>query len=145
MYSNTLGRVVYRIRSSFRSNNFKFIKKSLACTGKAQSLSCPAYQIVLCNASLSTLINWSWWRHQMETISALLAICAWNSPVTGQWRVALMFSLICAWINDWVNSREPGDLRRHYAHYDVIVMFDNIITCILRYCSGACVNNAKRL
>ena len=25
----------------------------------------------------------TWWRHQMETFSALLAICAGNSPVTG--------------------------------------------------------------
>ena len=27
---------------------------------------------------------WSWWRHQMETFSALLAICAGTSPVTGE-------------------------------------------------------------
>ena len=26
----------------------------------------------------------SWWRHQMETFSALLAICAGNSPVLGE-------------------------------------------------------------
>ena len=26
----------------------------------------------------------SWWRHQMETFSALLALCAGNSPVTGE-------------------------------------------------------------
>ena len=26
----------------------------------------------------------SWWRHQMETFSALLAICAGNSPVPGE-------------------------------------------------------------
>ena len=26
----------------------------------------------------------SWWRHQMETCSALLAICAGNSPVPGE-------------------------------------------------------------
>ena len=70
----------------------------------------------------------SWWRHQMETFSALLALCAGNSPVPvnsphkGQWRVALMFSLICARINDWVNNREAGDLRRYRGHYDVIVM-----------------------
>ena len=32
------------------------------------------------------------------------------------------FFLICAWINGCVNSREPGDLRRHRAHYDGIVM-----------------------
>ena len=26
----------------------------------------------------------AWWRHQMETFSALLAICAGNSPVSGE-------------------------------------------------------------
>ena len=45
-----------------------------------------------------------------------------NSPHKGQWRGALMFSLICVWINDWVNNRETGNLRRYRAHYDVIVM-----------------------
>ena len=33
-----------------------------------------------------------------------------------------MFSLICAWINCWVNNREAGDLRRHRVHYDVTAM-----------------------
>ena len=33
-----------------------------------------------------------------------------------------MFSLICAWINGWVNNREAGDLRRYRDHYDVTVM-----------------------
>ena len=42
-----------------------------------------------------------------------------NSPHTGQWRGAL----ICAWINGWVNNGQAGDLRRHRAHYDVIVMY----------------------
>ena len=46
-----------------------------------------------------------------------------NSTHKGQWRSSLMFSLICVWINDWVNSREAGDLRRHRAHYDVTVMW----------------------
>ena len=45
-----------------------------------------------------------------------------NSPHKGQWRGALMYSLICTWINGWVNNREAGDLRRHRAHYDVTVM-----------------------
>ena len=45
-----------------------------------------------------------------------------NCPHKGQWRGALTFSLICAWINGWVNNREAGDLGRHSAHYDVIVM-----------------------
>ena len=45
-----------------------------------------------------------------------------NSPHKGQWRGALMFYLVCARINGWVNNREAGDLRRHPAHCDVIVM-----------------------
>ena len=45
-----------------------------------------------------------------------------NSPHKGQWRGALMFSLICVWINGWVNNREAGDFRRYRAHYGVIVM-----------------------
>ena len=30
------------------------------------------------------------------------------------------------WMNVWVNNREAGDLRRHCAHYDVIVMANAI-------------------
>ena len=52
-----------------------------------------------------------------------------NSPHIGQWRGALVFILICSWINGWVNNREAGDLRRHRARYDVIVM------CIMFNCN----------
>ena len=45
-----------------------------------------------------------------------------NSPHKGQWRGALIYSLICVWINGWVDNREASDLRRYRAHYDVIVM-----------------------
>ena len=51
-------------------------------------------------------LQWSLWRHQMETFSTLLTICAGNSPVSGQWRGALMFSLIYTRINGWVNYGE---------------------------------------
>ena len=45
-----------------------------------------------------------------------------NSPHKGQWRRALIFYLICAWTNGSVSNRDAGDLRRHRAHYDVILM-----------------------
>ena len=32
----------------------------------------------------SNALPLAWWRHQMETFSALLAICAGNSPVPGE-------------------------------------------------------------
>ena len=77
---------------------------------------------------LDTLALPTWWRHQMETCSALLALCAGNSRVTGelplqsQWCKDLMFYLIWAWTNGWVNNRDAGDLRRNRTHYDVTVM-----------------------
>ena len=45
-----------------------------------------------------------------------------NSPDRGQWRGVLVFSLICVWINGWINNREAGDLRNNRSHYDVTVM-----------------------
>ena len=85
--------------------------------------------------------SWSWW---FETLSRPLRrqddVIKWkhfprywpfvrgihwspvNSPHKGQWRGALMFSLICVWINSWINSRQAGDLRRYPAHYDVTLM-----------------------
>ena len=55
-----------------------------------------------------------------------------NSPHKSLWRGALMFSLICVWINDWANNRETGDLRRYRAHCDVTVMAPiTICTCYI--------------
>ena len=64
----------------------------------------------------------------METFSALLTLCAGNSPVTGEFPsqrpVTRGFDgfLSVPWINGWVSSRRADDLRRHRTHYDVIVM-----------------------
>ena len=57
-----------------------------------------------------------------------------NSPHKGQWRGALMFSLICARINGWVNNGEAGDLRRNRAHYDVTLMM--ILLTLVLACWG---------
>ena len=50
-----------------------------------------------------------------------------NYPHKGRWRRALMFSLICAWPNGWVNNQDADDLRRHRARYDVTVMWCRIV------------------
>ena len=49
-------------------------------------------------------------------------VLRWIPHTKGQWRGALMFSLIYAWTNAWVNNREAGDLRRYRVHFDVTVM-----------------------
>ena len=95
--------------------------------------------IIFFSSSIKSTSLYSWNSQNMMTssngnISALLAICPRNSPARGihrspvnpphkgQWRRALMFSLICVWITGWVNNREAGDQRRYRVHYDVIVM-----------------------
>ena len=64
----------------------------------------------------------------METFSALLALCEGNPAVTGAFpsrrpvTLIFMFSLIWAWTNLFANNRDSGDLRRHRAPYNVIVI-----------------------
>ena len=102
--------VIYQISRSHGLKNRRF-ESNLRLLGQSQ-LSNPT----------------AWWLHQMETFSALLALFAGNSPVTSEFPAQrpvarsfdVFFHLRC--IKDWVNNREAGDLRRHHAHYDVIVM-----------------------
>ena len=69
----------------------------------------------------------------MDTFYALLAICAGNSPVPGEFPtqrpVTRSFDVYFdlrpiddKTINGWVNNCKSGDMRRYRAHYDVIVM-----------------------
>ena len=61
------------------------------------------------------------WKHFSRYWPCVRGIHRWpeNSLHKGKWRGALIFYLR---IDGWVNNREAGDLRRHHAHYDVIVM-----------------------
>ena len=70
------------------------------------------------------------WKHFPRNCPFVRGIHRSHSPHKGQWRGALMFSLICVWIKDWVNNREAGDLRRCRGHYDVIVMYVSTNHCL---------------
>ena len=68
------------------------------------------------------------WRHTMETFSALLALCSGNSPVTGEFPsqrpVTRSFDdFFDLRLNNHLSKQSRRSwLRRHRAHYDVIVM-----------------------
>ena len=74
--------------------------------------------------------GFAWWRHQMETFSALLAICERNPSVTGgfdspnkgQWREALRFSLIYAWTNGWADNRDAHCFSRRVVSGIILCM-----------------------
>ena len=94
------------------------------------------WQLLFTGAAETTIgriINTGFWIVHDDVIKWKHFPCYWhfvkgihrspvNSPHKGQWRGVLMFSLICVWINGWVNNRETGDLRCHHAHYDITVM-----------------------
>ena len=92
---------------------------------------CSAHYSLILEAMFVSMGSPGWhddvikWKHFPRYWSFVRGIHRYpvNSQHKGQWRGALMFSLICAWINGWVNNREADDLRRYRAHYDVSVMW----------------------
>ena len=119
----------------------KFLFESMTrgvvlCFGANSAISYTLFLITTCGGGLVKRPMQSWeisswfhgdvikWKHFPCYWPFVRGIHRWpvNSPRKGQWGGALMFSLICAWINDWVNNRDAGDLRLHRAHYDVTMM-----------------------
>ena len=131
---NIRTRLCYVLLPWYHSFHLKYLPISFGPISQASGLSC---DVVLCiimiiSVVLSVRVDacnagtfFTWWRHQMETLYALLALCEGNppdSPHKGQWSRALIFSLICAWTNSWAHNGDTDDLRRHRVHYDVNVM-----------------------
>ena len=74
-------------------------KKICAC------FCCVSYHCGYIIGSYWIYVDNSWWRHQMQNIFRGHRSPV-KSPHKGQWYGALIFFLICAWINVWVNNRE---------------------------------------
>ena len=111
--------LIIKMRRRNKYSKYCIVIKSKVSKSTGQGYETPSCCIV--SYCMCQLIKfYSWWRHQMETFSALLALCTGNSAVTGEFpsqkpvtRSFDFFSLICAWMNGWVNNREAGDMRRH--------------------------------
>ena len=107
---------------------------------------------VLCSAKIPWLFPpWClfgpWWRHQMETFSAWLALCAVNSPATGEfpaqrpvtWSFDVFFDLrlnkrlgkqmLCWWFETPSHS-----LWRHYYVRSTIDGPTSHVPCLQVYC-----------
>ena len=88
------------------------------------------HNLVVVVHTVTSVSSWSvlpyaWWLHQVEAFSAFLAICAGNSPVSGEFpaqrSVTRSFDVF---IDPRLNKRlskhhEAGDLECHRTHYDV--------------------------
>ena len=74
-----------------------------------------------------------WWGHQNWNIFLhywpFVREIHWSplkSPHKGQWCGALMLSLICAWINGWINNHDAGDLICHHSHFYATVVLSQL-------------------
>ena len=118
-------------------NIFSFFRQKSIITAEVTEQTTEAVDWKLISFTLRGRIHWSFshgismihddvikWKHFPRNWPFVRKIhrSPVNFPHKGQWRGALMFSLIYVWINDWANNREAGDLRRQHGHYDVIVM-----------------------
>ena len=101
---------------------------------------------IFCNLRHDDVIRWKHFPRYWPFVRGIHRSPV-NPPHKGQWRGVVMFSLICARMNGWVNNREAGDMRGYRAHYDVTVMaaprFRGISSVILRKLSD--LYNSKRL
>ena len=138
------------LRPSYLRNGISFTGKMISlCWIRSQAV-CIPFCIETCRSWLICVSDWMTYGGYLTTdmklyVNSVLGLLhddvikwkhflqywpfVWspvNSPQKGQWRGALMFSLICTWINGWVNNREPGDLRCHCTHYDVTVTWSHI-------------------
>ena len=98
----------------------------------------------------------SWWRHQMETFSALLAICAGNSPVPSEFPTqrpvtrsfGVFFDqrlnkLLNKQSSGWWFETLPRPLSRH-SNAEIVEAIDRIITgthCIMLCSSHASLSS----
>ena len=86
------------------------------------------------SGKVSGVTKWSlsWWRHQMETFSAFLAICAGNSSVTGEFPAQrpvtrnfdVFFNLNKRLSKQWWGWWFETPLRPLWYHYNVISKYE---------------------
>ena len=113
--------VLYQLART-KQNHVIFTDMILVLTMISNShLNCPNMDLIRRRFIYDDVIKWKHFPRYWPFVRGIHR-SPMNSPHKGQWRGALMFSLICTWINAWVNNREAGDLRRHRAHSDAIVM-----------------------
>ena len=113
----------------FCQGNNSFVQRNVEMFRKGKS---PNWNItpsadgrVLCVVAMRMT---AWWCHQIETLRVTGPFVRGihtghrRIPHTKASHAGLWYFL---WFAPWVNNREPGDLRRHRAHYGVIVMSVN--------------------
>ena len=83
----------------------------------------------LASLNLYVVPMWTWWRHQMETFSALLALCAGNSPVTDEFPLQRPLTRS---FDVFFDLRLSKRLSKHSWDW----WFETLSRPLLRHCNG---------
>ena len=67
------------------------------------------------------ILKWKYFLHYWPFVRGIHQSLV-DSPHKFQRCRALIFSLICAWTNGWVNTGDAGDLRCYHAYYNITAM-----------------------
>ena len=105
---------IYNHNWGIKTELYDAVRHSAIMTWKCFPHNCPLHDYI---------IKWKHFPHYWPFVWGIQWSLV-NSPQKRQWSRALMFSLICAWINSWVNNHQAGDLRRYLTHYDITVMWE---------------------
>ena len=90
-----MSELFHKLKRDFESMTFVFHRNPQFLTKFASVVPINHFVFMAEQPEVSSFTGWdpaqpkvktglAWWRHQMETFSALLALCAGNSPVTGE-------------------------------------------------------------
>ena len=130
----------------FEKKCFRNLRLQHHCYFGSSRLGCGLFRVVspilYLNHFHDDVIKWKHFPRHWPLVRGIQRSSV-NSPHKGQWRGALIFSLICAGINGWVNNGEADNFRCHRAKYDVIVMFTksscahNWILWVFFACNGS--------
>ena len=89
------------------------IKKVIVVKQELNTIQKEPSTLQWCHMSIKASERRAWWRHQMEIFSVLLAICAENSPVTGEFSIERpvmrdfdVFFDLC--LNKWLSKQSWG-------------------------------------
>ena len=104
-------KIVGSIQGTILSSNAHNFKRTIVYSDVTNShvylpgwIAICSYSMGYINGLLQDCNNPTWWRHQMETFCALLAICAGNSPVTCEFPYITKASGAELWCFLWSTS-----------------------------------------
>ena len=94
-----------RCLNNTESSMLQYVPRNMFIVRAAACFVMVWYQPILLHDDAS---KWNHFRHYLPLMQWIHRSPV-NFPHKGQWRGSLMFSLICAWINGWVNNCKAGD------------------------------------